>query len=85
MLWKINNRVNIAAVRVSEPKGGEEVPMLKGMGTATAPVLQPSCRYLRSICMQSESMCGIQVPMASSAEGGEVAGARLGSFGWWCG
>lgn len=41
---------------------------MKGMGTVTAPVLQPSLHYLRSICMQSESMCRMKVPMASFAE-----------------
>jgi hypothetical protein len=44
---------------------------VKGMRTVIAPVLQPSLHYLRSICMQSESMYGVEVPMASFAEDGE--------------
>lgn len=56
---------------------------MKGLGTVTALVLlQPSPHYLRSICMQSESMCRMEVPMASFAEDREEVGTSVGGFAW---
>lgn len=55
---------------------------MEGKGTVTAAVLlQPSPHYLRSICMQSESMCRMEVPMASFAEDGR-GGREL--CRWFC-